>query len=368
MKILAVHQGAELYGSDRSFFLSISILRKKYPEATVEVILHEDGPLRKELEKIVIVRISKLSKLSKAALKRFNFSFVLYFIKNLLQIPKIRRYDILYINTIVILDFIFLCRFVKSQVKPIIHVREIQGGIVGQFFKWLLSFSNAYLIFNSRETMDSFYPQPSSNHFVVNNGVKGLANISSPTVDTLNILLLGRVNKWKGQDFFLEVMGEMIRRGHQDIKLRIVGSVFKSQEHILEELHALVETNNLKDHVAFFEFTDTIDSHLSWSNLVAVPSIKPEPFGRVAIEGMSASRPLIVADHGGLAGIVDHLVTGYKFKPGDVASAVAGLEYYLADKERIHTMGEAAKNAFKMKYSEEKYDQNFTEVIARIVD
>ena len=49
--------------------------------------------------------------------------------------------------------------------------------------------------------------------------------------------------------------------------------------------------------------------------MLVVPSTWPEPFGRVAVEGMAAGLPVIVADSGGLPEVIDEC--GLITKSGD---------------------------------------------------
>jgi hypothetical protein len=44
MHIVCVHQGYELYGSDRAFIDSVAALREAWPQADIEVVLPHDGP------------------------------------------------------------------------------------------------------------------------------------------------------------------------------------------------------------------------------------------------------------------------------------------------------------------------------------
>ncbi|HXF63745.1 MAG TPA: glycosyltransferase [Caldilineaceae bacterium] len=50
-------------------------------------------------------------------------------------------------------------------------------------------------------------------------------------------------------------------------------------------------------------------------DLVVVPSVWQEGFGRVALEALSAGTPVVVSNHGGLAEIVEDGVTGYVVEP-----------------------------------------------------
>ena len=50
MRIVCVHQGYELYGSDRSFIDSVTALREAWPLAEIEVVLPHAGPICKPLQ------------------------------------------------------------------------------------------------------------------------------------------------------------------------------------------------------------------------------------------------------------------------------------------------------------------------------
>ena len=45
MRIACVHQGYELYGSDRCFVESVAAFREAFPEAEIEVVLPRPGPI-----------------------------------------------------------------------------------------------------------------------------------------------------------------------------------------------------------------------------------------------------------------------------------------------------------------------------------
>ena len=47
MRIACVHQGYELYGSDRCFAESVAAIRAAFPEADIEVVLPRRGPIGK---------------------------------------------------------------------------------------------------------------------------------------------------------------------------------------------------------------------------------------------------------------------------------------------------------------------------------
>src|ERR1043166_6387945 len=52
MRILCVHQGYELYGSDRAFIESVAAIREAWPAAEITVGLPRDGPIVEPLANV----------------------------------------------------------------------------------------------------------------------------------------------------------------------------------------------------------------------------------------------------------------------------------------------------------------------------
>jgi glycosyltransferase involved in cell wall biosynthesis len=78
------------------------------------------------------------------------------------------------------------------------------------------------------------------------------------------------------------------------------------------------------------------------SELVAVPSIWPEPFGLVALEAAAAGKPVVAAATGGLRDVVVDGETGLLVEPGDGDSLRAALQRLIADPALGRRLGEAA--------------------------
>lgn len=81
------------------------------------------------------------------------------------------------------------------------------------------------------------------------------------------------------------------------------------------------------------------------------PSEWYETFGRVAAEAFAAGTPVIAADHGAVAELVEHGRTGLRFRPGDAQDLAAQLGRLLENPEERARMRLAARAEFEARYT-----------------
>jgi glycosyltransferase involved in cell wall biosynthesis len=372
-KILCVHQGAELYGSDRSFIQTIKILRARYQNSKIHVVLPENGPLvnliKDSTDEIIFF---SLAKFSMRDFKKLNFMAVLRIFFNIPKILKlVQDYEVVYINTIVIFDFIIACHYMNKKIK-IIHVREIPNSYMSFFFRNLLKFSRAYLIFNSHATKKSYFKYKNEKSFIVYNAVPqlNLPKSEKHLLDQntqLKILLIGRINAWKGQDLLIKTIAESTNNLKDNISIRIVGNVYKDEKQYLESIEYLIKQNRLENCVKIYPFASDPSIHYGWSDLVIVPSKRPEPFGLVAIEAMSASKPVIGANHGGLSEIIVNKQTGCLFQPNNPKDLEMKIRRYINNPKDLQTHGFNGYNRYKKLFSIRNYSDSINSVLDQLI-
>ena len=61
------------------------------------------------------------------------------------------------------------------------------------------------------------------------------------------------------------------------------------------------------------------------ADVVVMPSVTPEPFGRVALEAQAMGRPIVAFAHGGAVESIEHEKTGWLATPGDADSLAENL-------------------------------------------
>ncbi|HGV3521597.1 TPA: glycosyltransferase, partial [Klebsiella quasipneumoniae subsp. quasipneumoniae] len=125
-----------------------------------------------------------------------------------------------------------------------------------------------------------------------------------------------------------------------------------------------VKDGNLASDVTFCQFTTNPIEHFHWADYIVVPSTKPEPFGRVAVEAFSAAKPVVAADHGGLSEIVTDGADGFLFEPGNVESLQSVLvKIRKQNKPQYTSLSENARRKFMSSFSEDKYQNEIKKII-----
>lgn len=356
--ILCLHQAAELYGSDRSFLSAVQALADGGGE--LDVILPDEGELAGELRKIPGLRLSFFDQgiLRKRELQH-PFAFMWRLLLGVLfYLRTFAAYRTIYINTVVMFSaLVAACFYRFSKRRIICHVREIPGCWQLRVFRLLFRLSGVELIYNSEATREAFGLAGK----VIYNGVAAAATLSSSVAQegALRLLLIGRINQWKGQDFFVEALGTLPSEQVRRIHVRIVGSPFEGYEYLLDNLVARIAALHLESSIEMISFCSDPSPHYQWADYVVVPSTQPEPFGRVAIEAFANGKPVIAAAHGGLLEIVEPGQSGLLFSPANIAELAKVLMVALEMSSAGYAaLSQNALQRFETKFSLAGYEAN----------
>jgi glycosyltransferase involved in cell wall biosynthesis len=359
MRIACVHQGYELYGSDRSFAESVAALRAAFPAAEIEVVLPREGPIvdilkphasRIVFEPLWVLRRQAMLKLATVEMMRLPAALWRAW-------QRMRDNDLTYINTSIIADYALTARLLPR--KALLHIHEIPEGVLRKVLVALMRWSKADLIFNSRATRATFGDPPAIDAggrrtHVVYNGVAGPAAALPMTYDgsrPLKVLLLGRVNRIKGQEVLLDAVASLPAELRDRVEVRLVGGAFESVERE-QALAELIGRMGLTGHVEVLPFASDPTDHYRWADIVAVPSRRPESLGRVAIEAMGWGRPPLVSAIGGLVEVVTDGETGWHVPPGNAAALAGKLGEIILRPDRWRAFAAAGRARYEAVFSE----------------
>lgn len=176
-----------------------------------------------------------------------------------------------------------------------------------------------------------------------------------------NVLIVGMLNENKGQAKFVK---ELIRHKEflaSDIVIHFAGK----GDRIKNSIITLLDKHKLSHRFVFHGYLNREQLYMLYKSiqLVAIPTVWPEPFGRVPLEAGLVSKACVSFSIGGLSESILHEETGVLVKPGDYNNFIENIIRLLRNSELLKKMGDAANNHIRRKYSLEVNAQRFCEVI-----
>lgn len=358
--VLFVHQSAQMYGSDKVLLYLVQGLQARGDFQPV-VVLPEDGPLHAALLAAGIeVHIAEVAKISRSIATPMGlFRLVRAMFKGVRALRRVvgtRKIALVHSNTLAVLSGAAWAMLARQ--RHLWHVHEIllSPKPVSKIFPWLVRLLSDRVMSNSTLTerwLLSEQPALASRSVVVFNGLPKVEKSSQAAIrafrarvgaseDDVVVTLAGRINRWKGQELLIEAAAELQRRGRVDgMRFVIAGDAGPGLEDLPVRLKAQVRSLGLSKYFTFLPFIDDVWPMWFGTDIAAVPSTEPEPFGMVAIEAMAAQVPVVAAGHGGLLDVVIHEKTGLIFSPGNSIALTEALDCLASNHALRHLYGAA---------------------------
>mgnify|MGYP001311711446 CR=1 FL=1 len=169
------------------------------------------------------------------------------------------------------------------------------------------------------------------------------------------ILMPGRLTPWKGHEVFIEALNLVNKKlGYESFYAIILGSD-QGRDVYSKKIKRLVEQHRLTNQLKFIKHCKDMPLAYKISDLVVSASIKPEAFGRVAVEAQSMEKPIIASNIGGSKETIINNITGFLFDSGNSESLSEKIiDILQLDESTLKSIGnEGRKNTIK-KFNVEK--------------
>ena len=140
------------------------------------------------------------------------------------------------------------------------------------------------------------------------------------------IMLPARATSWKGHEILIQALAQL---SDKDAILMLLG-IEDGPPAYAEKLRTMAVRYGLGGCVRIGAGSRDMPAALMLADVVAMPSIKPEPFGRVAIEALAMGRPVVAFRHGGAVESIDEGWTGWLADPLSVDSLAEALQTALS--------------------------------------
>lgn len=183
----------------------------------------------------------------------------------------------------------------------------------------------------------------------------------------VKVLLAGRLTRIKGQLPLVQAAARLAAEGRRDFLVLLVGDD-QGRSAYRAEVEAAVRSAKLEEAVKVLGHCSDMPAAYLVADIVAVPSVVPESFGRTAVEPQAMGRPVIASDLGGMIETVVPGQTGWRARAGDVEAWARTLAAALdAGPKRRAAMGKAGQARVRSLYSARAMTDATLAAYARVV-
>ncbi|MFQ3544385.1 glycosyltransferase family 4 protein [Halobacillus rhizosphaerae] len=155
----------------------------------------------------------------------------------------------------------------------------------------------------------------------------------------LRILYLGRIEKEKGITRVIEVINKF-----KEVELYLGGTIHDTN------VKKNIEEKKYNENIKFLGYVNPVDI-LPEIDILIVPSLWEEPFGRVVIEAYQFGKPVIGTYRGGISELILNGVTGFLYHPENNEELKNIINNILKDKSILETMTENIQKNFASTYN-----------------
>lgn len=185
-------------------------------------------------------------------------------------------------------------------------------------------------------------------------------------IDALVVGIIGNIQPWKGQDILVEAVARLAP-AFPRLHGVVVGGTHRAGQQYESELRDRVGQLGLAGRVHFTGFRHDIPDVLQALDVVVHASVRPEPFGRVILEGMALGKPVIAANAGGVPEIIEHGRTGWLVPPGDADALATCLQSVLSEPGRASGVAKNGAQSVRRRFSLEQHVREMSEIYDQVV-
>lgn len=179
---------------------------------------------------------------------------------------------------------------------------------------WLIGRLATRIVANSHATARRFAPGFADKVETIHNGIELPDSMPehrphSELVVPRLLLCAARVSRWKRHDLVLDVFA-LLAESMPDLHLAMVGGADPHEPDWMEELERRSQAMACGERIHWLGQRDDMDAWYAAADALVLAS-REEPFGRVVVEAMSCGVPVVAANAGGPAEIIEQGQSGW---------------------------------------------------------
>ena len=182
--------------------------------------------------------------------------------------------------------------------------------------------------------------------------------------DEIALVLLGRVEPRKGQEFLVRALAHEKLRG-LPLRAFFIGATASGFEEHDRKLREMIVDLGLSDRVHFVGFREDAPQLLAGFDIATLP-LRREAFGRVVVESMNGGLPIIGYAEAALPELVRQGREGYLVNPGDLEAFVDKVAMLARDAALRHRLGSNARERARA-FSHHRFVAEMSEVYRELL-
>ena len=179
--------------------------------------------------------------------------------------------------------------------------------------------------------------------------------------DRLVIVSSGRVSLYKGIDFAIKVIGELVKKGFN------IHYLYLGDGPDLDYCKQMALEMSIDNFVTFPGRVMRVNEYLQSCDIAFHPSRGEVGYSLSILEYMRAGLPVIVSDNPSVSGATEHMLTGVVYRENDISSAIDGFSKLVSDPDLRKKMGRNAASKVLKEYSLEKCHEKFISIIDLVI-
>lgn len=176
-------------------------------------------------------------------------------------------------------------------------------------------------------------------------------------VDAPVVLHVGRIMPFKGQHLFLQMAKRLVTEypNRYAPTFWLAGDDSMGDPRYAQRVHEMSRT--IHPSVRWLGFQQGIAPIIAAADVLVHCSTRPEPFGLVILEAMACGTPVVSANRGAPAQILEPERTGLLSPPNNVGSLVNAVRTLLEDNERRKAISASARRVVCERYTLQQHVQ-----------
>lgn len=232
-----------------------------------------------------------------------------------------------------------LCRFIDSHSDKVVAISQA----VARKFQNKITPEKLEVVYNGVSEENKQYKSE----------VKGSRS-------TIEYLISGRISPEKGQEEAVRAVALLVRKGFRKMHLSIAGPGDTGY------LEKLIAQEKLEDYVSVLGVVEDMPALRRKMDVELVCSVC-EGFGRVTVEAMMSSNPVIGSDTGGTPELIQNGQNGYLYKKGQVEDLAEKMEIFMNNPEQIRIKGNVAYSNSAEKFTVKRNAQEIEQIYFSIL-